>query len=105
MEFEEAQPVCAAIYISKADFSATFDEQQGVWVATWKWSAGQAPEKFQNRISVYLVSSELRENYMSELKTWMDSGWLLLYSDEVFDPSKELLKHVQRNCKNGNSRG
>ena len=37
-------------------------------VATWKWSAGHAPEKLQNRISEYLLSSKLREEYKWELQ-------------------------------------
>ena len=45
VEFEKLGPICAAICICKADFGVTFDEQHGVWVAAWKWSAGWVPEK------------------------------------------------------------
>ena len=87
VEFEKLGPVCTAICINEADF----DEQYGIWVAAGKWLAGWAPEKLVNWISKYPVSSELREECESESQTWIDSGWLLPYSNEEFGLPKGLI--------------
>lgn len=87
VKFEETWLICAALCINKIDFSMKFNERQGVWVATWKWSACCAPKKLRNRISKYPVSNKLGEEYEHELQTWIDNSWLL-YSDEEFGHPK-----------------
>ena len=84
MKFKETQPICALNCISEADFCAKLDEPG---------SSRQfiAPEKLENRISGYLVSSELREEYERELQAWMDNGWSLPYIDEKFSPPNGLI--------------
>ena len=57
----------------------------------WKWSDSQAPVKLVNRIPEYPVSSKLREEYQSQLQTWIDSSWLLPYSNEELGLPKELI--------------
>ena len=73
-----------------------FDKQQVVCVTAWKWSASQAIEKLQSRISEYPVSRKMKEEYERELQTWIDNSWLLPYIDEEFDPPNRriLLKAI-----------
>ena len=68
---------CAAISINEPDFTATFDHHSQTWTASWKWSEDHAPERLHNEVSEYHVVAEIWNEYMQELHTWIDNGWLV----------------------------
>lgn len=51
--------ICADISINKRDFTATFDYQNRIWTAAWKWSEDCAPEGMKNGVSEYTVAAKI----------------------------------------------
>ena len=82
---------CAAISINESDFTDTFDHHSQVWTASWKGSEDHAPERLHNEVSEYPVATEIRNEYMQELHTWIDNGWLVPYPEDKLGPPKGLI--------------
>ena len=84
--------VCQPCPVVEApDFTARFDPVERSWTVAWKWADGSGPECLANSVSEYAVSAGARKEFDTELQSWIDSGWLVPYSEELYGPPRGLI--------------
>lgn len=62
------------------DFVAEFRE--GSWTVSWNWVDGESEPKLYNKVAQYKMSSDVEEEFTSEVEEWIDKGWLQRYHGE-----------------------
>lgn len=88
--------------VNAPDFSVRFDTKCRVWIVSWKWANGAAPDCLKNTVAQYNVSPSMRQEFDKELELWISNGWLVPYSEQQHGAPQGLvpLMAVQQN--NGN---
>lgn len=91
----------AALKVDAKDFSVQYDAASKVWIVAWKWRDGATPECLSNRVPQYRVPAEALKEFDTELKTWIENGWLVPYNEAVDGPPRGLipLMAVEQNNK------
>ena len=73
------------------DFQAVYDSERNRWLAEWKWSEETGPRAMHNKKGSYSVPSEYRDRYETELKRWIQEGWLVPYDASELGEPKGLI--------------
>ena len=89
------KPACAgadnSIRVEEKDFAAEFSPDERCWTIEWKWTEGEEPSVLTNRVPEYSMSGDIRTEYETELRKWIDDGWLVPYDEAVLGKAKGLI--------------
>ena len=66
------EPADEGMYIQKKNFRAHFDGK--MWIVEWDWR--EKPE-LKNKIGAYKVKENISSKFRSEVKRWIENGWLV----------------------------
>lgn len=69
----------------------TFDKNNKVWIASWKWTSGHTPSELKNKVLEYTVPDHARDVYEKELLLWHCNRWLLPYPEKELGLPKGLI--------------
>lgn len=64
------------IAVEGPDYRVSFDADQKMWTASWKWSNDSEPLSLRNRVTEYTIPAGAREEYEAEVQEWINKGWL-----------------------------
>ncbi len=73
----ERKETCAALCVDEPDFDASFDNNERIWTARWKWTLNNAPTLLLNQIAKYQIPDNIRGEYEKELQMWILNSWLI----------------------------
>ena len=79
------------LQVEERDFGATFDPVARRWIMEWKWGDAQEPGLLKNKLEGYAIPEEARVEYETEVRQWIERGWLLLYDEKRLGPVKGLI--------------
>ena len=82
---------CRALTVEERDFRARFDSATKEWTMEWKWSEDQEPGLLRNEIEEYAIPNTAREKYKTEVREWIQQGWLKPYDSDELGPPKGLI--------------
>ena len=82
---------CTAPCVDELDFDASFDHNERIWIARWKWTLNNVPTLLHNQVVEYKISNIIRVEYERELQVWITNGWLIRYPQERLGPAKGLI--------------
>eukprot|EP00117_Sycon_ciliatum_P045923 scpid44614/ scgid2187/ len=78
----------STVTLKANDCQANWSNERGHWIAQWSWKGGVAPEQhIGSGIGEYSrksLSVSEEEQFASEMKLWVDNGWLVKYDSEAF---------------------
>ena len=69
---------CAALCVNEPDFDASFDYNEKIWTARWKWTRKKASTLLCNQIAEYKTPDNIRGEYVRELQVWITKGFIPL---------------------------
>ena len=75
----------------KKHFDASFDYDERIWTARWKWTLNTAPTLLRNQIAEYKIPDNIKGEYKRELQVWIMNSWLIPYLQERLGPPKGLI--------------
>ena len=80
-----------ALSVDTPDFSAKFDPTERTWTVSWKWRDGNSPQYLKNSVPQYKIASTARGKFDTELRSWIEKGWLLPYDAKSMGPPLGLI--------------
>ena len=84
--------VCRApLAVEAPDFDVQFDAAERKWTVAWKWSDGVGPECLTNAVAQYAVPPNARQEFATEIDSWIGSGWLVPYDEQRHGAPKGLV--------------
>ena len=91
VKFGGGKEACVALCVDELDFEASFDDDERIWTARWKWTLNNAPTLLCNQVTEYKILDNIRGEYERELQIWIMNGWLISYPQEWLGPPKCLI--------------
>ena len=88
---DEKDVSSSAMGVDERDFSVKFDSKTKEWTVEWKWRRGQEPGLLRNKMEQYAVPSAVQDQYESEIREWIQQGWLMPYDEAKLGPPKGLI--------------
>lgn len=85
------ESIPAPLVVDTADFTARFNPNEKIWTVSWKWRNRNGPQWLKNDVAEYHIADDMRDEFTTELKSWIKEGWLLPYDEKSLGPALGLI--------------